>query len=279
MNARQKSLAYFWSVHQMKFCRFTSPDGPQFGLIETVAGFDQITQTTSGGVLPDFSKAKKISPQALSAARPLHPVEPSKIVCVGRNYSEHAKELGNEVPSEPLIFFKPPSSLILPGGKIVRPRRFSQRVEFEGELAVVIGKKCHNLGPKDDVRPYVFGYTAANDVTARDLQKKDPQWTRAKGFDTFCPVGPVVTDEIDPWKGVRVESRVNGEVKQSESTLAFIFPVDVVLRFISQVMSLLPGDLVLTGTPAGVGPLMAGDKISVSIEGIGTLSNSVVDAD
>jgi 2-keto-4-pentenoate hydratase/2-oxohepta-3-ene-1,7-dioic acid hydratase in catechol pathway len=279
MNARQKSLAYFWSVHQMKFCRFTSPDGPQFGLIETVAGFDQITQTTSGGVLPDFSKAKKISPQALSAARLLCPVEPSKIVCVGRNYSEHAKELGNEVPSEPLIFFKPPSSLILPGGKIVRPRRFSQRVEFEGELAVVIGKKCHNLGPKDDVRPYVFGYTAANDVTARDLQKKDPQWTRAKGFDTFCPVGPIVTDEIDPWKGIRVESRVNGEVKQSESTLAFIFPVDVVLRFISQVMTLLPGDLVLTGTPAGVGPLAAGDQITVSVEGIGTLSNSVIDAD
>jgi 2-keto-4-pentenoate hydratase/2-oxohepta-3-ene-1,7-dioic acid hydratase in catechol pathway len=143
----------------------------------------------------------------------------------------------------------------------------------------VIGKKCRSLGPNDDVRPYIFGYTCANDVTARDLQKKDPQWTRAKGFDTFCPVGPVVTDEIDPWKGVRVESRVNGEPRQSESTLAFIFPVDVVLRFISQVMTLLPGDLVLTGTPAGVGPLVAGDEVSVSVEGIGSMTNPVIDGD
>ena len=263
----------------MKYCRFASPDGPQFGLIETLAGTEQITQTTNGGLLPDFSKAKRITPQPLSAVKLLYPTEPSKIVCVGRNYSEHAKELGNEVPKEPLIFFKPPSSLISLGDKIVRPTRFSQRVEFEGELTVVIGKKCRNLGPQDDVRPYIFGYTAANDVTARDLQKKDPQWTRAKGFDTFCPVGPIVTDEIDPWKGVRMESRVNGEVKQSESTLAFIFPVDVVLRFISQVMTLLPGDLVLTGTPAGVGPLVAGDEVSVSVEGVGTISNPVVDGD
>jgi 2-keto-4-pentenoate hydratase/2-oxohepta-3-ene-1,7-dioic acid hydratase in catechol pathway len=263
----------------MKYCRFTSPDGPQFGLIETVAGTYTITRTATGGVFPDFSKAKKVSPQPLSSTALLYPVEPSKIVCVGRNYSEHAKELGNEVPKEPLIFFKPPSSLISPGENIVRPRRFSQRVEFEAELTVVIGKICRNLGPKDDVRPYIFGYTVANDVTARDLQKKDPQWTRAKGFDTFCPVGPIVTDEIDPWKGVRVESRVNGEVKQSESTLAFIFPVDVVLRFISQVMTLLPGDLVLTGTPAGVGPLVAGDQVAVSVEGIGSMSNPVVDGD
>jgi 2-keto-4-pentenoate hydratase/2-oxohepta-3-ene-1,7-dioic acid hydratase in catechol pathway len=263
----------------MKYCRFTSTDGPQFGLIETAAGTSQITQTATGGLLPDFSKAKKISPQPLSSVKLLCPVEPSKIVCVGRNYSEHAKELGNEVPSEPLIFFKPPSSLISPGENIIRPTRFSQRVEFEAELTVVIGKKCRDLGPKDEVRPYIFGYTAANDVTARDLQKKDPQWTRAKGFDTFCPVGPLVTDEIDPWKGVRVESRVNGEIKQSESTLAFIFPVDVVLRFISQIMTLLPGDIVLTGTPAGVGPLVAGDEVSISVEGIGSMSNPVVDSD
>ncbi|MGZ4887883.1 MAG: fumarylacetoacetate hydrolase family protein [Candidatus Angelobacter sp.] len=263
----------------MKYCRFASPDGPRFGLIETLAGIEQITQSAPDGVLPDFSKAKKIAAQPVSAATLLYPVQASKLVCVGRNYSEHAKELGNEVPSEPLIFFKPPSSLISPGEKIVRPRRFSQRVEFEAELTVVIGKKCRNLGPGDDVRPYILGYTCANDVTARDLQKKDPQWTRAKGFDTFCPVGPIVTDEIDPWKGVRVESRVNGEVKQSESTLAFIFPVDVVLRFISQVMTLLPGDLVLTGTPAGVGPLVAGDEVSVSVEGIGSMTNPVVDGD
>jgi 2-keto-4-pentenoate hydratase/2-oxohepta-3-ene-1,7-dioic acid hydratase in catechol pathway len=198
---------------------------------------------------------------------------------VGRNYSDHAKELGNEVPKEPLIFLKPPSSLISPDEQIVRPRHLSQRVDFEGELTVVIGKKCRGLKPDADVRPYILGYTCANDVTARDLQKKDDQWSRAKGFDTFCPVGPIITDEIDPWKGVRVETRVNGQVKQSESTLAFIFPIDVVLRFISQVMTLLPGDLVLTGTPAGIGPLVAGDKVNVSIEGIGSLSNSVVDGD
>jgi 2-keto-4-pentenoate hydratase/2-oxohepta-3-ene-1,7-dioic acid hydratase in catechol pathway len=198
---------------------------------------------------------------------------------VGRNYSDHAKELGNEVPKEPLIFLKPPSSLISPDEQIVRPRHLSQRVDFEGELTVVIGKECRSLTPDADVRPYILGYTCANDVTARDLQKKDDQWSRAKGFDTFCPVGPIVTDEIDPWKGLRVETRVNGQVKQSESTLAFIFPIDVVLRFISQVMTLLPGDLVLTGTPAGIGPLVAGDKVNVSIEGIGSLSNSVVDGD
>jgi 2-keto-4-pentenoate hydratase/2-oxohepta-3-ene-1,7-dioic acid hydratase in catechol pathway len=263
----------------MKYCRFASPDGPRFGRIETFTGNEQITQIAPDGPLPDFSKANKGVAQPLSSATLLYPVQSSKIVCVGRNYSEHAKELGNEVPPEPLIFFKPPSSLISSGEKIVRPKKYSQRVEFEAELAVVIGKKCRSLRPADDVRPYIFGYTCANDVTARDLQKKDPQWTRAKGFDTFCPVGPIVTDEIDPWKGVRVESGVNGEVRQSESTLAFIFPVDVVLRFISQVMTLLPGDLVLTGTPAGVGPLVAGDEVSVSVEGIGSMTNSVVDGD
>jgi 2-keto-4-pentenoate hydratase/2-oxohepta-3-ene-1,7-dioic acid hydratase in catechol pathway len=172
---------------------------------------------------------------------------------------------------------KPPSSTIAPGAKIVRPKHLSQRVDFEGELTVVIGKPCRGLSPSDDVRPYILGYTCANDVTARDLQKKDGQWTRGKGFDTFCPFGPVVTDEIDPWKGVRVETKVNGQVKQSESTTAFIFPIDVVMRFVSQVMTLLPGDLILTGTPAGIGPLVADDEVTVSIEGIGSLTNSVID--
>lgn len=263
----------------MKYCRFSSHDGPRFGFIETIAGSAQITQSAPDGLIPDFSGAQKIDPLPLSSARLLVPVAASKIVCVGRNYSEHAKELGNEVPTEPLIFLKPPTSLISPGEKIVRPRHLSQRVDYEGELAVVMGKKCSGLRPGDDVRPFILGYTCANDVTARDLQKKDGQWTRAKGFDTFCPVGPIVTDEIDPWRGVRVETRVNGEVKQSESTLAFIFPVDVVVRFISQVMTLLPGDLILTGTPAGIGPVVAGDQVSVSIEGIGSLTNPVADGD
>lgn len=246
-------------------------------MIETFSGTDHVVQTAPDDLIPDFSKAQKVTPQPLSSARLLFPSRASKIVCVGRNYSEHAKELGNEVPSEPLIFLKPPSSLLSPGEKIVRPRQFSQRVDYEAELAVVIGKNCNRLKPADDVRPYILGYTCANDVTARDLQKTDPQWTRAKGFDTFCPLGPIVTDEIDPWKGVRVETRLNGELKQSESTLAFIFPVDVVLRFISQVMTLLPGDLVLTGTPAGIAPMVAGDQVTVSVEGIGSLTNSVID--
>ena len=262
----------------MKYCRFASNDGPRFGLVETVSGTAQITQSAADAAIPDFSRAQKVS-LPLASAKLLYPTAASKIVCVGRNYSEHAKELGNDVPTEPLIFLKPPTSLISPGDKIVRPKHLSQRVDFEAELAIVIGKKCRGLGPSDDVRPYILGYTCANDVTARDLQKKDGQWTRAKSFDTFCPVGPIVTDEIDPWKGVRVETRLNGQIKQSESTRAFIFPVDVVLRFISQVMTLLPGDLVLTGTPAGIAPMVAGDEVTVSVEGIGALTNPIVDGD
>src|SRR6185312_7786212 len=161
------------------------------------------------------------------------------------------------------------------GSPIVLPGKLSQRVEYEGELTVVIGQTCRNLRPEEDVRAYIFGYTCANDVTARDLQKKDGQWCGAKGFDTFCPVGPIVCDEIDPWAGVQVETRVNGVVKQSASTKIFIFPLDLILRHISQVMTLLPGDVVLTGTPAGVGPLAAGDEVTVTVAGIGTLSNPV----
>jgi 2-keto-4-pentenoate hydratase/2-oxohepta-3-ene-1,7-dioic acid hydratase in catechol pathway len=261
----------------MKYCRFSTPDGPKFGVIENVNGADQITRIASGIGIPDLKASQQTAPIGLDRASLLPPVQPSKILCVGRNYRDHAKELGNEVPAEPLIFMKPPSSLIAPGERIVRPKALSQRVEYEGELAVVIGRRCRNLSEKDDVRPYILGYTCANDVTARDLQKKDNQWTRAKGFDTFCPVGPLVTDEVDPWIGTRIETRVNGEVRQSESTTLFIFPLDVVIRFISQVMTLLPGDLILTGTPAGVGPLVAGDEVVVSIERIGSLKNSVID--
>jgi len=206
----------------------------------------------------------------------LAPVIPrSKIVCVGRNYREHAAELGNEVPTEPLIFLKPPSSLLAPGAQVRRPR-IAERVDHEGELGVVIAKKCYQLAADEDVRPYVLGYTCVNDVTARDLQKKDGQWTRAKGFDTFCPVGPLVTNEIDPWAGIAVETRVNGGVRQQGNTRDFIFPLDVIIRYISQVMTLLPGDLIPTGTPQGVGPVLAGETMEVMVEGIGTLSNPVV---
>jgi 2-keto-4-pentenoate hydratase/2-oxohepta-3-ene-1,7-dioic acid hydratase in catechol pathway len=263
----------------MKYCRFTTPTGPKYGLIESLNGEHQITRAVAGMGLPDFSAATEIPPLPVASAELLAPVEPSKIVCVGRNYADHAKEFGNEVPPDLIIFLKPPTSLLAPGGKIVRPNSLSQRVDFEGELAAVIGKNCRKLGEGSDVRPYIAGYTCSNDVTARDLQRKDGQWTRGKSFDTFCPVGPIVTDEIDPWAGVQVESRVNGVVKQSASTTLFIFPMDVIIRFISQVMTLLPGDLIMTGTPAGVGPLVAGDQISVSIQGIGTLTNPVVDGD
>jgi 2-keto-4-pentenoate hydratase/2-oxohepta-3-ene-1,7-dioic acid hydratase in catechol pathway len=215
---------------------------------------------------------------AFAEARLLAPVRPSKIVCVGRNYREHAAELGNEVPTEPLIFFKPPSSLLAPGDEIRRPK-LSQRVDFEGELAVVIGKKCYKARADEDVRPYILGYTCLNDVTARDLQNKDGQWTRAKGFDTFCPVGPLVTDEINPWAGagIGIETRVNGEVRQQGNTRDFIFSLGVVIRYITQAMTLVPGDLIATGTPKGVGPVVAGDKIEISVEGVGTLRNPVVD--
>jgi len=264
----------------MKYCRFQFSDGPKYGLIETLAGIEQVTHTSNGSAgIPDFSSAQKTSPLPLASLTLLAPVTPSKIVCVGRNYADHAKEFGNEVPPDLIIFLKPPTSLLGPGGNIVRPHHLSQRVDFEGELAAVISKTSYKLSEGDDASQHILGYTCSNDVTARDLQRKDGQWTRGKGFDTFCPVGPVVTDAIDPWAGVKVETRVNGEVKQSDNTTSFIFPMDVIIRFISQVMTLLPGDLIMTGTPAGVGSLVAGDQVSVSIQGIGTLTNHVVDGD
>jgi 2-keto-4-pentenoate hydratase/2-oxohepta-3-ene-1,7-dioic acid hydratase in catechol pathway len=189
-------------------------------------------------------------------------VTPSKIVAVGRNYADHAKELGNDTPAEPVIFLKPPSALLPPNGTIVRPPQ-SQRVDFEGELAIVMGE-----GGK------VFGYMCANDVTARDLQKKDVQFTRAKSFDTFAPLGPCIETAISP-NDLAITTRVNGAVKQSARTSMMVFDCAFIVAFISSVMTLLPGDVILTGTPAGVGPLAAGDVVEVEIEGIGTLRNVV----
>lgn len=265
----------------MKYCRFEIDGQARYGLVETVAGAEQITRLLlrpPGDTDDDIEDlpSKKMDHLAFAEARLLAPVRPSKIVCVGRNYREHAAELDNEVPAEPLLFFKPPSSLLASGDKILLPK-LSQRVDYEGELAAVIGKKCYKLREDEDVRPYILGYTCLNDVTARDLQKKDNQWVRAKGFDTFCPVGPLVTDELDPWAGVGVETRVNGEVRQQGNTRDFIFSLDFMLRYIAQVMTLVPGDLIATGTPKGVGPLAGGEMIEVSVEGVGTLRNSVVD--
>ncbi len=264
----------------MKYCRFQMNDQPHYGLIESVAGAQQITRLflsspqDSGGDLEDVPTGR-MDHLALAEASLLPPVCPSKIVCVGRNYREHVAELGNEVPAEPLIFLKPPSSLLAPGAQVRRPQ-IAERVDYEGELGVVIGRKCHQLAADEDVRPYILGYTCVNDVTARDLQNKDGQWTRAKGFDTFCPVGPLVTNEIDPWAGIGVETRVKGAVRQQGNTRDFIFPLDVVIRYISQVMTLLPGDLIPTGTPQGVGPVVAGETMEVIVEGVGTLRNAVV---
>jgi 2-keto-4-pentenoate hydratase/2-oxohepta-3-ene-1,7-dioic acid hydratase in catechol pathway len=206
------------------------------------------------------------------AAQLLAPTAPTKIVAVGRNYAEHAKELGNEVPSEPIIFLKPPTAVLPPNGTIVRPP-ISQRVDYEGELAIVIGREARNIR-RANWRHYVRGFTCANDVTARDLQRKDIQFTRGKSFDTFCPLGPCIETELDP-SDLPIQTRVNGVTKQNGRTSQMVFPCDFLIEFITAVMTLLPGDVILTGTPAGVGPLNAGDVVEVEIGGIGTLRNVV----
>src|SRR6202000_1153664 len=206
------------------------------------------------GGLPVPTTAGNFEPQPLSELKFLPPVTPSKILWVGRNYRDHAAELGNEVPKEPLLFLKPPSSLLAPKG-VVRIPAISTRVDYEGELGVVIGRRCYKIGPDEDVRPYIRGYVCVNDVTARDIQKSDGQWTRGKGFDTFCPVGPIVSDEIDPVGGspVTVITRLSGGGKQPASTPDLIFPIAELPRYITATMTLEPGDLIPTGPPAGVG--------------------------
>jgi 2-keto-4-pentenoate hydratase/2-oxohepta-3-ene-1,7-dioic acid hydratase in catechol pathway len=261
----------------MKYCRFQTPAGPQYGEVVDRNGALWIER-----LLPPFPEdpwtrlsSGPFTPVPLASAALLAPVVPSKIICIGRNYREHAAELGNEVPKEPLLFLKAPSSVIAPGEPIVAPA-IAQRVDFEGELAVVIGRRVSRPGRDEDVRSWIRGYTVVNDVTARDLQKSDGQWSRAKGFDTFCPMGPIVTDEVDPAAGLVVETRLNGEVKQHGTTLDLIFDIPTLLRHIAAAMTLLPGDVIPTGTPAGVAPMKSGDRVEVSIEGIGTLANPVV---
>src|SRR5580692_5751215 len=257
----------------MKFCRFspigsssTQPASALYGLLEG----DRVRDVT-GPPWSAWSLGAHTWP--LSAVRLLAPVEPGKIVCVGRNYAAHAAELGNEVPKEPLIFLKPPSAIIGPGEPIVLTMQ-SQRVEHEGELALIAGKRCSQLKDSDDALSYLFGYSCLNDVTARDLQKSDVQFTRAKGFDTFCPVGPHIETELDP-ADLLVETHVNGARRQSGRTSLMTYPVAFLVRWISRVMPLLPGDLTATGTPAGVGPLVAGDVVEISVGGVGVLRNPV----
>jgi 2-keto-4-pentenoate hydratase/2-oxohepta-3-ene-1,7-dioic acid hydratase in catechol pathway len=198
-------------------------------------------------------------------------VQPSKIVCIGRNYAEHAKELGNEVPKEPLIVLMPPSALLPPGGTIILPS-VSRQVEFEGEIGVVIGKRARRVA-EADAEAFIAGYTCVNDVTCRDLQKTDGQWTRAKGFDTFCPVGPRVV--LLDWRTLSVVTRVNGVERQRAPSSDMIFSIPRLVAHVSAIMTLEPGDLIATGTPAGVGPLAAGDVVEVEIAGIGILSSHV----
>ena len=257
----------------MKFCRFlplgsSAPQlaSPLYGLLE-----GQHVRDISGAPWSAWSHGSRIWPVA--DVRLLAPVDPGKIVCVGRNYASHAAELGNEVPREPLIFLKPPSAIIGPGESIVLTPQ-SQRVEHEGELALIVGRRCSQLKDTDDPLGYLLGYSCLNDVTARDLQKSDVQFTRAKGFDTFCPVGPHIETELDP-SDVLVELRVNAALRQSGRTSLMVYPVAFLVRWISRVMTLNPGDLIATGTPAGVGPLVSGDVVEVSVGGVGVLHNPV----
>jgi 2-keto-4-pentenoate hydratase/2-oxohepta-3-ene-1,7-dioic acid hydratase in catechol pathway len=249
----------------MKICRFTIGDEvPKTGvLIE-----DRIF------VVEDEARSDELFQRSQVILLP--PVIPSKIVCVGRNYAEHARELGNEVPTEPLLFLKAPSSVIGDGADIVMPPQ-SVQVEHEGELAIVIGRACKNLSDDDDPLEYIFGYSCLNDVTARDLQRKDVQFTRAKSFDTFCPIGPFIETELDP-ADIRVVTRVNGVIKQDGRTSQMIFPVPFLVRYISRQMTLHPGDVIATGTPSGVSKMVEGDLCEVEIEGIGVLTNKVTNA-
>jgi 2-keto-4-pentenoate hydratase/2-oxohepta-3-ene-1,7-dioic acid hydratase in catechol pathway len=254
----------------MKLCRFRHKSAPEtlYGIVEQsfvrpLVGTDVFVSNLQASDL-------QIPFEELSL---LPPLSPSKIVCVGRNYREHAAELGNAMPAEPLLFLKAPSAIINSGEEIRLPAASAQ-VEHEGELGVVIGRKATHIRDEEDPLQYVLGYTCVNDVTARDLQRRDVQFTRAKSFDTFCPVGPIIETSLNPLD-VEVCTRVNGEVKQKARTSAMAFSVPYLLRYISSIMTLLPGDLIATGTPAGVSSLRPGDLCEVEIEGIGVLRNPV----
>lgn len=224
-----------------------------------------------GSIFSDFRRQE--ADLDLQHVKLLPPVEPSKIICVGRNYAAHAKEHKAEVPEIPLIFLKPPSSLLPPNEKIVLPPQ-SQQVEHEAELVVVLGKGGRWISPQDALQ-YVLGYTIANDVTARDLQQRDGQWTRSKGFDTFCPLGPWIQTDFDP-SDAMITCHVNDDLRQMGSTRDMVFSVRQLIAYVSSIMTLLPGDIILTGTPAGVSPLKPGDVVRVTIEGLGVLQNTVI---
>src|SRR5258705_8750656 len=272
----------------MRYCKYLSSENgaslSRYALVEKRNGVlwatlpmqapqEDLSARILGG-LPVPTLAVNFEPVPLSDLHLLPPVTPPKILCVGPNSRAHAAELGNEVPTEPLLFLKPPSSLLAPKG-VVRLPAISTRVDYEGELGIVIARRCHKIGPDEDVRPYIRGYVCVNDVTARDIQKSDGQWTRGQGFDTFCPVGPIVSDEIDPPGGppAPVITRPTRAWKQQTPTRYLIFPIAELLRYITATMTLEPGDLIPTGTPAGVGAVNPGDRIQVEIDGLAILEN------
>ncbi len=250
----------------MRIVRYKkNEDAPKYGWM-----LDDKIGEIQGDMFSEYRRREAKTP--LADVKLVAPCEPSKILCVGRNYVEHARELGNEVPKVPLIFMKPPSSIISNGDSILLPPQSTQ-VEHEAELVVVIGRRARNV-TAEDAKQYIFGYTIGNDVTARDLQKTDGQWTRAKGFDTFCSFGPWIDTEFDPSDAV-VTCRVNGQMRQMASTRDMVFNVGTLIAYISSVMTLEPGDLIFTGTPAGVGELKDSDVVDVEIEGLGKLTNKV----
>ena len=255
----------------MKLCRgqHSALESPRFGFIEG----DSFHPLTDGEWFDGFKLPRSQYSLPLEEVKLLAPVAPSKIVCVGRNYREHAAELGNKMPEEPLLFLKAPSAVIGSGDTIELPSQ-SQQVEHEGELGIVIGRTARRLTKEEDPLNFVLGYTCVNDVTARDLQRKDVQFTRGKSFDTFCPVGPIIVTDLNPLD-LEVTTRVNGEIRQQARTSAMAFPVPFLIRYIAEVMTLNPGDLIATGTPAGVSQLQTGDTVEVEVEGVGVLRNLV----
>lgn len=255
----------------MRIARFSIDGNVAFGAVEGEGPDSLVLDIIKGIPFAEFELSGTKVP--LDKVRLLPPVLPNKVVAVGRNYAEHAAELGNEVPEAPLTFFKPSTSVVGPGDPIAYPS-FSQDVSYEAELAVVIGRMCREV-PKERAKDVILGYTCANDVTARDVQKREQQWARAKGFDSSCPLGPWVETDLDP-ADLTIQCTVNGEQRQLGRTSDMIRSVEELIVHISEAMTLLPGDVILTGTPAGVGPLSVGDEVAVHIEGIGTLANKVI---
>ncbi|WP_265444774.1 fumarylacetoacetate hydrolase family protein [Flexivirga meconopsidis] len=254
----------------MRIARYTTGDDPTYGLVDGAG--EKIAQISGD---PLYTKIELTGvTTTVEQVRLLAPVIPrSKIIGIGRNYAEHAAELGNEVPKQPLMFLIPNTAVVGPGDPVVMPPQ-SQRVDYEGELAVVIGRLCKDVSP-DEARTAIFGYTCANDVTARDLQKPDGQWARAKGFDTFCPLGPWIETDLDPG-AQRVRTRVAGETVQDGTTADLIFDIPTLISYASHAFTLLPGDVILTGTPEGVGPVEPGQRVEVEVSDIGVLDNIFV---